>query len=212
MSWFSQDFPFEQNNFAPMSKSRSPEAVPILDTEPSNVGSTENHSIPSPPRVAASNCAGCYRRKIKCDRQLDGCFNCSKANVKCTYPRQEHTVRQKRGPYHKDPSKKKNSGFEQKILALEEKLKDLSEKLQNGKKKGFGITNNSGSPREQSSCEGTFCTDFPPTNRNESPIRKRKAPRIYGESDLSLDCSLWSDFGSRVGNPIPWFSGPKRKS
>ncbi len=218
MSWFSQDFSLDQNKVTTMSKSSSPEMIPILDTDPCPVDSVEIHSAPSPPRVAPSNCAGCYRRKIKCDRQLDGCFNCAKANVKCTYPRQEQTVRQKRGPYHKDPSKKKNFGFEQKISALEEKLKDLTEKLQSGRDKTSVINNKvqaecSDSPRDQFSCASMFYSDSPTPDRNTiSPGGKTKSPRISEEKpDLSLNCTFLPEFGSKVGNLVSCVSGPKGK-
>jgi hypothetical protein len=92
----------------------------------SGSASRRNHITPG---SGAYNCLACYQRKTKCDRRLDGCSNCSKAGVTCTYPPQRNAAPQKRGPYNKAVVKK-NEELEQKILALEATVQDLNKKMQ----------------------------------------------------------------------------------
>lgn len=48
-------------------------------------------------------CLGCRRRKLKCDREPEGCHNCSKSSLQCVYPQIDQSgVKRKRGPYKKD--------------------------------------------------------------------------------------------------------------
>ena len=47
-------------------------------------------------------CLGCRRRKLKCDREQEGCSNCLKSELPCVYPAPETGVKRKRGPYRKD--------------------------------------------------------------------------------------------------------------
>ena len=52
-------------------------------------------------------CAACHRRKLKCDRDLNGCQACNKANLPCIYEvlkkddSQRERKRKPRGPYMK---------------------------------------------------------------------------------------------------------------
>ncbi|KAF2208756.1 hypothetical protein CERZMDRAFT_21934, partial [Cercospora zeae-maydis SCOH1-5] len=49
-----------------------------------------------------TSCLGCRRRKLKCSREHEGCFNCIKSDLPCVYPTPDLGVKRKRGPYKKD--------------------------------------------------------------------------------------------------------------
>ncbi|WPB06381.1 uncharacterized protein RHO25_011038 [Cercospora beticola] len=49
-----------------------------------------------------TSCLGCRRRKLKCSREHEGCFNCLKSELPCVYPTPDLGVKRKRGPYKKD--------------------------------------------------------------------------------------------------------------
>lgn len=49
-----------------------------------------------------TSCLGCRRRKLKCSREPEGCFNCTKSDLPCVYPQPDVGVKRKRGPYKKD--------------------------------------------------------------------------------------------------------------
>lgn len=59
----------------------------------------------SPERSTAkpgTACLGCRRRKLKCNKDPQGCSHCIKSELPCVYPAPELGVRKKRGPYRKD--------------------------------------------------------------------------------------------------------------
>lgn len=76
-----------------------------------------------------SACASCHRRKLKCDRVADGCYNCTKAQVVCAYPPRERAPRRKRGPYFKDRTKREQE-LKQTLKTLEGKLEKLTNHLE----------------------------------------------------------------------------------
>jgi hypothetical protein len=94
-----------------------------------SIGSASRRSHITP-GSGAYNCIACYHRKIKCDRRLDGCSNCTKAGITCIYTPQRNVAMQKRGPYSKSVVKK-NEELEQKILALEATVQNLNKKIHN---------------------------------------------------------------------------------
>lgn len=72
------------------------------------------------------SCVTCRRRKIKCDRQLEGCYNCLQTHAVCSYPPFSiHTPRGKRGPYLKTINRREQE-LEQQLKILEAKVDKLS--------------------------------------------------------------------------------------
>ncbi|KAK5111328.1 hypothetical protein LTR62_005168 [Meristemomyces frigidus] len=59
-------------------------------------------STPEQPAKPGKACLGCYRRKLKCSQDEDGCSSCTKADLPCVYPVSDQGVKRKRGPYKKD--------------------------------------------------------------------------------------------------------------
>jgi hypothetical protein len=55
--------------------------------------------------MATSSCSSCYRRKLKCDRMIDGCTPCMRAKLPCMYKASSVANGKgranKRGPYNK---------------------------------------------------------------------------------------------------------------
>ena len=85
--------------------------------------------VPTNARAPSSACATCHRRKLKCDKSAQGCYNCSKARVLCEYPPRERTPRRKRGPYIKDRTKREQE-LKQTIKNLEAKFEKLTSHLE----------------------------------------------------------------------------------
>lgn len=85
--------------------------------------------VRAPSGNPTSACASCHRRKLKCDRVAEGCYNCVKAQVACLYPPRERAPRRKRGPYFKDRTKREQE-LKQTLKTLEVKLEKLTNHLE----------------------------------------------------------------------------------
>lgn len=46
-------------------------------------------------------CLSCRNRKLRCSREPEGCSNCAKGEIQCTYLQAEVGLKRKRGPYKK---------------------------------------------------------------------------------------------------------------
>ena len=87
-----------------------------------------------------TSCLGCRRRKLKCSREPEGCFNCTKSDLPCVYPQPDVGVKRKRGPYKKDKPPRQRH--------LEDLVKYLEPKAGSSEAQGHG---ESASPDQASS-------------------------------------------------------------
>jgi hypothetical protein len=177
----------------------------------SGSASRRSHSTPG---SGAYNCLACYQRKTKCDRRLDGCSNCSKAGVTCTYPPQRNAAPQKRGPYNKAVVKK-NEELEQKILALEATVQDLNKKMQDRSRElsvelqGTSISTNRPGQGIPTPVEDViFANDLPPSKSGsrdngsgDFSTRASSSTSLAGE--MTLPSVSWFDFVNKVRTFLP---------
>lgn len=70
------------------------------------------------------SCQSCRQRKLKCDRDTNGCFNCRKTESVCYYPTSNRRTKHKRGPYRKAQGERQIE-LERAIRALEHKNEQL---------------------------------------------------------------------------------------
>jgi len=137
--------------------------------------------------VAVSNCQGCYQRKTKCDRRIEGCSNCDKLSAVCVYPSHKSTTSQKRGPYNKDLVRKN--------LELEKKLATLEATVQRLNNQGHGT---------RGAAQGL------PTTQSENPLTpqsEQSRPSVQDNADGNPlnGGNAMSDFGNDFTLPsIPW--------
>jgi Fungal Zn(2)-Cys(6) binuclear cluster domain len=83
-----------------------------------------------PTEKPTASCTSCRRRKLRCDREPQGCRNCSKAELPCLYPPPEETTKRKRGPYQKDKTQRERE-LEHAVKAMEVKCEQLAGQVQN---------------------------------------------------------------------------------
>lgn len=76
-----------------------------------------------------SSCTSCRRRKLRCDREAEGCSNCAKQEVPCTCPAAStEKAKRKRGPYQKDKTRRERE-LEHAVKVMESKYNVLSSRL-----------------------------------------------------------------------------------
>ncbi|KAH8587162.1 fungal-specific transcription factor domain-containing protein [Bisporella sp. PMI_857] len=83
-----------------------------------------NRDAPDVPQRYPLSCVLCHRRKIKCDRLVEGCGNCAKARTVCIYP--ETKIAPKRARTRPSLQSKEHAKRERE---LERKLKVLEAKV-----------------------------------------------------------------------------------
>lgn len=79
---------------------------------------------------ATGSCGSCRRRKLKCDRDNNGCSSCAKGQIPCIYPVASPSKgRKKRGPYRKDKSQREKE-LEHAIKNMETKYAEMESRIQ----------------------------------------------------------------------------------
>ncbi|USW51630.1 Putative zn(2)-C6 fungal-type DNA-binding domain-containing protein [Septoria linicola] len=91
-----------------------------------------------------TSCLGCRRRKLKCSREPEGCYNCQKSELPCVYPQPDVGVKRKRGPYKKDKPPRQRH-LEDLVKYLEPKAGGASESPQPADSLSPGQASSSGS-------------------------------------------------------------------
>lgn len=83
-----------------------------------------------PSQKPTASCTSCRRRKLRCDREPQGCRNCCKAELPCLYPPAEETAKRKRGPYQKYKTQRERE-LGHAVKAMEVKCEQLAGQVQN---------------------------------------------------------------------------------
>jgi hypothetical protein len=100
-----------------------PNIAPALMTLP-----TTTRDTPDVPQRFLLSCVVCHRRKIKCDRYVKGCGNCTKARIVCIYPKAKVALQRSRARPSLQPKEhaKREREMERKLKALEAKVHALT--------------------------------------------------------------------------------------
>lgn len=94
--------------------------APVIATAPS----TTNCDVPNVHQRFPLSCVICHRRKVKCDRRVEGCGNCIKAGAGCIYPQAKVSLQRFRtrpSPHSKEATNRERE-LERKLKALEAKV------------------------------------------------------------------------------------------
>jgi hypothetical protein len=105
---------------------------------------------------SASACVSCHRRKIKCDKLIDGCTRCRLSEIPCRYPSdpigdyatrneaQHRGERRARGPYKKGKSPREKE-LEELLQATIRRCDDLERQL-TSRSQSDGLSPSSSAP------------------------------------------------------------------
>jgi hypothetical protein len=144
--------------------------------------------------IAASNCQGCYQRKTKCDRRMEGCSNCAKLSVVCAYPSHKNTTSQKRGPYNKDLVRR-NLELDKKIATLEATVQRLNNQAHGTSAAAQGLpatqSENPLTPESEQSRSGVQ------DNADDNLLNGGSARSDFG-NDFTLPSISWDKFVTKV--------------
>ena len=172
------------------------------------------------PSNPTSACASCHRRKLKCDRVAEGCYNCTKAQVACLYPPRERAPRRKRGPYFKDRTKREQE-LKHTLKTLEVKLEKLTNHLESH---GMHFNDNvdDNDPKPDSNQAETFPN---PEDSFERATRGSSVASIdHGERDPILSSPairddrlcprnrFWSNFTTEVSWSLVSYECPTNRT
>ncbi|KAL3424905.1 fungal specific transcription factor domain-containing protein [Phlyctema vagabunda] len=164
---------------------------------------------------ASHNCLACYQKKTKCDRKAEGCANCSRSGVDCTYSSQKSSGPQKRGPYNKDIVRR-NLELEQKITALQSTVEKLGSLLEKGKHEpvqGGIISQRNLSPGQRTMTEESVHSSTTPSRANGN--KEGDGDHLLNNSISSLDYTTqrslpsisWDDFVGKFDENISGSGG-----
>lgn len=146
--------------------------------------------------VATSNCQGCYQRKTKCDRRIEGCSNCAKLSAVCVYPSHKIPTSHKRGPYNKDLVRK-NLELEKKLATLEATIQRLNSSAHGTSEATQGLpTTQSGKPITPESEQSTSGVQ---EDVGGILANGRSVTGDFGD-DFLLPSISWDKFGTKVCN------------
>lgn len=101
-------------------------------TPPAPVNATAppmtNGNVPDILQLFPLSCVTCHRRKVKCDRRVEGCENCVKAGAVCIYPQSKVSLKRARTrpSLRSMESTNRERELERKLKALEAKVHFLT--------------------------------------------------------------------------------------
>jgi Fungal Zn(2)-Cys(6) binuclear cluster domain len=181
----------------------------------------------SPAGKSNASCTSCHRRKLKCDREVQGCHSCNKAELPCLYPSPSDATKRKRGPYQKDKTKRERE-LEHAVKVMESKCEQLADQVQNpqrveakfalrGWENGCGGVASMMPNGHQKSLSGTST----PFTKEEGQLRQwssstpdddpcpRRSSADAGDEPRTEDRNLrlknrfWSNFSNDVSSSVP---------
>lgn len=105
-------------------------AHPITPPAPVNATAPPmtNGDVPDVHQQFLLSCVVCHRRKVKCDRRVEGCGNCIKAGAGCIYPQSKVSLKRARTrpSLHSKESTDRERELERKLKVLEAKVHFLT--------------------------------------------------------------------------------------
>ncbi|THW24157.1 hypothetical protein D6D23_05348 [Aureobasidium pullulans] len=114
----------------------------------------------------AGACNSCRRRKLKCDKKLDGCANCAKGQIPCIYPSASpEQVRRKRGPYQKTKTQREKQ-LEHTVRDMASKYAELENRIL--PRRDSSVNHDFTPPSEEYSSEGVYASTLPTVSSSTS--------------------------------------------
>lgn len=142
----------------------------------------------------AGACNSCRRRKLKCDKKLDGCANCAKGQIPCIYPSASpEQVKRKRGPYQKNKTQREKQ-LEHTVRDMASKYAELENRIL--PRRDSSVNHDFTPPSEESSSEGVYASTLPTVSSSTSS--RQGVSSIVSSSidgDLALPQFLQSSLG-----------------
>ena len=140
----------------------------------------------------SGSCDPCRRRKLKCDRTLDGCSNCKVTEAICCYPSVHETGRKKRGPYRKGKTKNEIE-LERTVRTLEAKNESLLDLLSRINASRLGENNN-----QRSETGKTSSLNSVPSSP-DSPVQTQQLYQTGLETSIQhqVQGELWVTHGHK---------------
>ncbi|THZ72897.1 hypothetical protein D6C85_04417 [Aureobasidium pullulans] len=114
----------------------------------------------------AGACNSCRRRKLKCDKKLDGCANCAKGQISCIYPSSSpKQVKRKRGPYQKNKTQREKQ-LEHTVRDMASKYAELENRIL--PRRDSSVNHDFTPPSGESSSEGLYASTLAAIGSNMS--------------------------------------------